>query len=247
MILAKAAHSLGLQVVELQHGTVLRSHPAYNLPPNDSPYSADVLLTWGEFWSCQLRNYPLAGTVETGYPYLEYHLGVCPRVHGRDRVEILFISQGAIGGELSKIAVELRSLLAHGKFRIRYKLHPGESRTWRDLYPWLKDCGVEVVENGSENIYSCFASADVAVGVYSTALVEGFVWGLETYVFGNIPGGGAMAPFCGDGFARFVSSAAELAGMITDRKDERGHLSAGDVSRYWKNSAADNIAAALEN
>ncbi len=49
--------------------------------------------------------------------------------------QIIFISQGITGKELSKKAVELSD--NNNGYKIIYKLHPGEFAEWDKEYPWL--------------------------------------------------------------------------------------------------------------
>ena len=244
LILAEAAHALGLPVVELQHGTIFPSHAAYNLPVNGSVYSPDYLFAWGDFWEKGLRNYPLKSVVCTGYPYFDHHLGECPRVAGDGvRRRILFVSQGTIGAHLAKVAVFLSERLPPDRFSLRYKLHPSETRTWRSNYPELACGRVEVVEDTARNIYSCFAECDVVIGVYSTSVVEGLAWGLEAFSCRWIPGADGLRAFADAGLLRYVESEQELLSALRDAP--AGQRSPVDVGRLWVSGAAQNIVRAL--
>lgn len=216
--LAEVAHDLGIAVAELQHGTVYPSHPAYNLPVAGSRYSPDYFLSWGDHWTRQMRNYPNRESVAVGYPYLE-HLRLAGRMKTRDdrRRVVLFISQANVADELVSVARDLRNLLPSETFRVAYKLHPNESRDWRRLYPQLADSDVEVISNNDRNIYDCFAEADAVVGDCSTALIEGLVWNLRTFVVRGLPGADTMGSFVACGAMTFVDSADELAGHLRRR------------------------------
>lgn len=244
LILTEAAHDLGLEVVELQHGLVIPEHVAYNLPEPGSPYAPDVLLSWGRCWERGLRNFPRKEVVPVGYPYLEHFRGVYPpRCQAHARKTVLFVSQGTVGQELSRLAVELHGLLPEAD--ILYKLHPSESRTWRTLYPELVGSGVEVVENTARNIYSCFGDADAMIGSYSTALIEGFMWGLRAYVLRSLYGSGIMRGFAGSGQVVYVDSAADLANRL--REDFLHKTVARPLGEgYWVPGAAGRIAAWLD-
>lgn len=240
LILTEAAHDLGLEVVELQHGLVIPEHVAYNLPEPGSPYAPDVLLSWGKCWERGLRNFPRKEVVPVGYPYLEHFLGVYPsRRQMHARKSVLFVSQGTVGYGLSRLAVELHGLMP--EMDILYKLHPSESRTWRTLYPELVGSGVEVVENATRNIYSCFGDADAMVGSYSTALIEGFMWGLRAYVLRSLYGSGIMGGFAGSGQVIYVESAADLANRL--REDFLHETAVRPLGEgYWMPGAAGRIA-----
>ncbi len=246
LFLTRAAHDLGIPVVELQHGTVYPAHVAYNLPVGDSPYSPDYLLGWGDYWLRQTRNFPAKKAVAVGYPFLERALAENPRkVHGGVPL-VLFISQGTIGKRLSGLAAELGRISGNA-YRIVFKLHPNEMKSWRRLYPVLSDSGVEVAEDPMRSIYSWLAEADAAVGVYSTAMIEGFVWGVKTYVFRSLPGADTMAPFCSGGAAEYVDGAEDLATRLRLQFAAQASGTAPfDRTDFFADNAAANVAAAID-
>lgn len=248
MCLAKAAHELGIPVVELQHGTVYPEHAAYNLTKPVAEYAPDYLFTWGDHWSAQTRNYARIASVSMGYPFLESFLSAARNEHVRTgpRRQVLFVSQGTIGASLSRIAVELRGLLEDGDWTVVYKLHPDESRRWRELYPWLLDSGVEVVENTSRSVYSLFGEVNAVAGVHSTALIEGLMWGLPTFVFRDLAGGDTMSPFFRPGSVDPVLSAAELADRLRKLVGDPARTAPADAEHFWKPNAAATIATTLD-
>lgn len=223
MALTKAAHEEGIPVVELQHGTIYPAHAAYNLPVADSPYTPDYLLGWGDYWIRQARNFPAKRAVSTGYPYLEYFLERFPRRTSRQgETRILFISQGTVGRELAEAAVRLSEILPSDRFPVSFKLHPSETRRWRELYPCLESSNVVVVENTAKSVYECFAESDVTVGVCSTALIEGFMWGLKAFIVRDLAGADTMEAFCDGVRAQYVAHAEELAECLRSAEGPSG-------------------------
>ncbi len=246
MALTRAAHEEGFPVVELQHGTVLSAHAAYNLPFADSPYSPDYLLAWGDWWIRQPRNFPARRAVPTGYPFLEDALARHPRKPQDGVPCVLFISQGTIGRRLSELAVELCRIMGLA-CRVTFKPHPNEAKSWRTLYPALSDSGVEVAEDTTRDIYSWLAEADAVAGVYSTAVIEGLVWGAKTYVFKSLPGADIMAPFCTGGSAEYVDGAEDLAVRLRMQfAAGRSREPSFDRTDFFVDNAAANIAAAID-
>jgi len=246
LILAEAAHTLGLPVVELQHGTVFRSHIAYNLPPNESVYRPDIFLAWGEFWKRGMRNYPAKTVICTGYPYFDHHLATCPRKVSREGVvRVLFVSQGTVGGALSEVAVRMAQRLPPDRFKVLYKLHPSEAQTWRAIYPALLGSPVEVIDGAERNIYMCFAESDLAVGVYSTSVVESLAWGLRAISCRWLPGADGMQAFVDAGFVRYAESEDRLLATLLDAV--AGPPATVDVAALWVPHAADNVVAALRD
>lgn len=246
-VLSHAAHELGIPVVELQHGTIYRAHAAYNLPSQCPDYVPDWVLTWGSHWGTQISNYSIKGNVSVGYPYLQYFLERHPRKCPSSGLKnILFISQGTIGGQLSRAAVQLSRLLPADEFKIVYKLHPNESKSWRRIYPELLASSVEVVENTKSNVYVCFSEAYAVVGVYSTALLEADMWGICPYVLSWLPGAETMKVFSDAYLLRFVDSMDELAGKLM--LDEGSREKNGYVREVFSSgNSADRIADFIDN
>ena len=245
LVLGEAAHDEGIPVVELQHGTVYPAHAAYNLPDRDTAHSPDYLFAWGQHWAEQTRNYALRKTICTGYPVMEWMRCHYPVKEGGDIRKIVFISQGTIGGELSRYAVDLAKGLSRDRYAVVYKLHPNESKSWRTLYPWLDTGEVEVVSSAERSIYELFGEAYATVGVYSTAVIEGLMWGVRAYVFADLPGGDTMTPFLAVGLLEKVSSAEDLAKRLQSA-DAVGRKERIDGSRFWESGSALRIVSALE-
>ena len=244
MALTRAAHAERIPVVELQHGTVVSSHAAYNLPVRDSPNTPDTLLAWGEFWIAQTRNFPTGDAVPVGYPYLESFLPDEDAAGGRragSRCTVVYVSQGTVGRAMAESAVQLRRLLPEGDFAVLYKLHPNEMKTWRSIYPGLVGSGVEVLDDPQCPIYSIYSQADVTVGSYSTALVEGFMWGLPAYVLRNLSGSDLMEPFSATGMVMYVDGTDDLAARLRGG-EWRSMRFGGAQSSLWRRGAAEAIA-----
>jgi hypothetical protein len=248
MALTRAAHEEGIPVVELQHGTVYPAHAAYNLPVKDSCCSPDYLLGWGESWLAQTSNFPRRDSIAVGYPYIESFRLASPRRAAADGAyRVLFISQGTVGRELADMAVELSRLLPQPRFRISFKLHPSEMLSWRRLYPCLADSAVAVVDDALRSVYECFADGDVTVGACSTALIEGFVWGLKAYIIRGLAGADTMAQFCNGEQAMYVDTVDELASCISgDAARIAGEGADFDRETYFRSGSADTMAKLID-
>ena len=247
MALTRAAHEVGIPVVELQHGTIYPAHAAYNLSVKDSGCSPDFLLGWGERWLKQTSNFPRRDSIAVGYPYIESFYLALPRRAAAGVFRVLFVSQGTVGRELADMAVELSRLLPPPRFRITFKLHPNEMRSWRRLYPRLAGSAVAVVDDASVSVYECFADSDVTVGVCSTALIEGFVWGLRAYVMRGLAGADTMAQFCNGEQAKYVDAVNELASCISgDAARTAGCGADFDREAYFRSGSADTMAEMID-
>lgn len=208
--LTALARQRGIEVAELQHGTMGSTHLAYNVAPQRRPPSfPDYLLTFGDWWRDMTPGLPLSAdqSPAIGFAWLEAHR----QTRGRPGDAVLFVSQGTTGEELSKMAVTLSK--ERPGLNIRYKLHPGEILGWRERYPWLQDARVEVIDRAS-NIYDEFAAAKVLVGVYSTAMFEGVAFGLPI-VLASLPGYETMLPLIDAGAATLCDD-GDLARAIAD-------------------------------
>lgn len=248
LVLAKAAHDLGIPVVELQHGTVYPQHCAYNLAGRADEHMPDWLFSWGSYWAKQTCNYARRGVLPMGYPFLET---VLARTKTESKVPtrlyVLFISQGTIGPQLSRLALDLQALLPAERYKVIYKLHPNESASWRRLYPWLIDSPVEVVESSSRGVYDLFGASRFCVGVYSTALIEGLMWNLRTFAFRNLAGGDTMEEFFRSGAIVPVETVNELASGILGAEPLNGPEQGVDSREaFWKQGSAQSIAFALD-
>lgn len=250
-VLTEAAHAAGVPVVELQHGTIHPDHMVYRLGERESVYSPDYLLTWGDHWNEQLLNYPNGRAVSVGYPFLEHFAKKCPhrRRMAGEALRVLFISQGGVAAELTRTAVDMAKVFPRDVCAVTYKLHPNETKTWREIYPWLIDSGVAVVANDEKNIFECLQHADVTVGSSSTSLIEGLAWGVRSLVLKWLPGSEIMSAFTGSGAVEFIGNANALTARIGElaASPENDSAIAFDPSGYWVPDAAENIASFLDS
>lgn len=192
--IVKAAKDLGIEVIELQHGTISDYHLGYSYPEKtrlggEIFYFPDKILTFGDYWindgTCPVDS---KNIVPVGFPYFEIQSKDFLDFEVKDN-QILFISQGVIGKYLSKIACELAENL--DEYDIIYKLHPGEYETWRENYPELVKANEMdnfiVVDNGETPLYQYFAESSYQVGAFSTAIYEGLMFNCKTFIV-DLPG-----------------------------------------------------------
>jgi len=205
----EACQEKDIQVVELQHGIIHSGHFGYSYPGSRTKNTfPDYLFVWGDFWKESVE-YPIPNdrVIPVGYPYLEQSLERYTDIPTHD--QILFISQGTTGEQLSKFALEVHD---HPdiEYDVVYKLHPGECDRWKDEYPWLVDAGFEVVDEPEPPLYQLFAQSSAQIGVSSTAVYEGLCFGLETYVY-DCGDSHALHSLIKQGFVTEVSYSNELA------------------------------------
>jgi hypothetical protein len=216
--LIEACQKLGITTVELQHGVMHPSHMGYAFPGDGRPgLFPDHFFAFGRFWTEQVDlPIPPERIHCVGYPYFEAERRRFKGVAKRQ--QILFISQGTVGYQLSRMAVELSRMMDHD-WRIIYKLHPKETGGWREEYPWLTRArGVDVLSE-QVPLYRLFAESRIQVGVNSTALFEGLGFGLRTYL-AQLHGVGHMRPLQESGLAHVVRDAEDLKAKIDAQVSE---------------------------
>lgn len=207
-----ASKELNIPTYEIQHGTITDFHLGYSFPKTNSKYSfPDYLLVFGQFWKDTV-NFPLANKNINvlGYPYLQNKINDFQKYTKKN--QILFLSQGSIGKYLSKFAINF-SKLNNSDLKIIYKLHPGEYDRWSIEYPWLKLAHDKnqliVLDNNDHSLYELLSTSKWQVGVYSTAIFEGLVFGCNTYLV-NLPGIEYMKYLIEFDFAKVVNSPTEI-------------------------------------
>jgi hypothetical protein len=178
--------TLKIPVIELQHGTIHKYHFAYSFPGSRRTKRTfpDYLFTFGDFWK-KCVEFPIKKDCifSVGYPFLEKEAAKYFEVIKKN--QILFISQGSSGKELSKFAVDVTNY-SDLNYNVVYKLHPGEYHRWKREYPWLykERDKIKIVEE-SIPLYRLMAESKTQVGVSSTAIYEGLYFGLNTYIYGE--------------------------------------------------------------
>lgn len=233
----EACKQQGVPVVELQHGVIYHHHYGYSYPgPRTKETFPDYLLTFGEFWT-DAAAYPIPEdrVIPVGYPYLEQSVDEYEHIKQKD--QLLFISQGPIGEQISKFAVAVEQ---HPEIDcdIVYKLHPGEYGRWKKEYPWLIDTEITVIDSSKPALYELFAHSSVQIGVGSTAIYEGLCFGLETYVY-NCSGSTVLEPLVEEGAATMITSVEELASSLGTREQTFNR------EYYFEPDATENVCQVL--
>lgn len=238
MMINEIAKKKNIPTVELQHGTMHSEHAAYQFASGIGPIPQlpDKIFLFSDFWRRYIH-LPIEekNLISTGFPYFEEQKKKYngKREHGTVK-NILFVSQGTIGLELSKLAVEISGLLPREQYHIIYKLHPAEYGVWRQKYKWLENCDIEVIDSSARNIYEFFSLCDIQVGVYSTALYEGLGFGLLTLIY-HIGHANTMQELVDEGYAEFFADSEQLAGLIVNGSRQK------DNTSFWKENAFENI------
>lgn len=184
----QAAHDCGAEVIEIQHGILGPDHMGYSFPYNDEMhYFPDKIYVYGEYWK-NVVHFPVhsGNVIVTGNPYYLHQVNNY-RDNEQDAHQVLFISSGGYGKEMSKAACDL--LRGTTEFKVVYKMHPSEFGVWHSLYDELEiltkdeqfNKRMQVVEDGVP-LYKLFATSKFIVGVNSTALYEALAFNPEIII-----------------------------------------------------------------
>lgn len=189
-----AAQHLGIEVIELQHGTITDYHLGYSYPERTRangkiPYFPDKILSFGDYWMNEKTSpIGLDNVASVGFSYFQEQSKDFINIKSIDN-QVLFISQGVIGKYMSQVAFEFAK--AQKDLKIIYKLHPGEYETWRENYPELVEASdfdnFEVIDNSEIPLYRLLAESNYQVGAFSTAIYEGLMFNCKTFIL-DVPG-----------------------------------------------------------
>lgn len=237
MMINEIAGKHGIKTIELQHGTMHDEHLAYQYAVNQKiKQLPQMLFTFSEYWN-QVIHIPNNSTKVSavGFPFFEEKVKKLSRKEMFGIKNILFISQGTIGGYLYKLAVELDNLIDKDEYHIIYKLHPSENSDWKERYGVSGESNIEVIDNLDVNLYELFSKSSIQVGVYSTAVYEGIGFGIRTYIY-NIAHADTMERLVQMGAAEYIESAEELLEKLMVENDT------GNIKEFlWKTNAFQNI------
>jgi hypothetical protein len=184
--ITKAAKDMGIKVAEFQHGAITYSHPFYNFSNKIfnsleyKKYLPDYLLTWGKFWSDNMRH--PSKKFEIGNPHFITMMEKYKRIKSYKISEkniILVVSQGTLTKVFVEIVKELSKKLSNDKYKIIFRLHPGEvpfEERYKELYSFSN---VEINKTG--DIYDLIFNSDYIVACYSTVIFE--VLGFKKPIF----------------------------------------------------------------
>jgi hypothetical protein len=240
------ANIKGIPTIELQHGIMGKNHIAYNF--SDKRFVStfpQYIFLFGEYWKEGAR-FPISNEQikVVGWPYYEEKLVKYDKnskmKNNEKRLKILFLSQGTIGKQLSLFAKQLCKD-SQDKYKIIYKLHPGEYSRWKVEYPWLIDKNIEIVDNNSVDIHFLFSQADVQVGVYSTAIYEGLGYGLRTIIV-KLFGYENLLDLIYSNYAHLVNSTEDIIEYL-DKLTQEPKL---DTAYFWKKNSLNNIKYEIE-
>jgi hypothetical protein len=207
-----AAQDLGIPTAELQHGIVTPYHVGYHYPNRPFvPYAPSHFMTFGKFWTekIELPRNTTAITIGSGNP--AHNLG---RSKTKIPRNVVAISQGTIGARLFQAISQAAEEAPDWSFVFRP--HP-----WEDFGTYKAKIAARTngnknlrISDESEDFYALLGSADVQIGVYSTAVFEGMAMGARTIILA-LPGAEHMAQAVALGDAVLAESQNDVARLLS--------------------------------
>ena len=182
--LVSAAKSLGIEVIEIQHGVFSKYHLGYSYPnrTRDLGCFPDKFLVWNEYWK-DLMKFPISdeNIIIRKFDFLEINKKKYKNIKKQNQVVVL--SQGNIGNKIAQLLIDNIEIFKN--IHIKYKLHPSEFDRY-EKYESLKELtklhsNIEIIKD--TNLHELLAKSRFQLGVNSTALYEGVEFGCETILF----------------------------------------------------------------
>lgn len=235
--ITKAIRDHGVMIVEPQHGWIGKPHAAYNFgaamsSPTLTEYLPEVLLTFGDFWSTDIRH--PGRIVSIGKPYLErkaleHSAAVAKR--------ILLVSSVYRTDELMRTAVELRDRLPED-WTVSLRPHPSERPRAREQFSGaLSETRIEL--DLEPDVYASFGRAAAVYGYASTVLFEALAFDVPVFVFES---GLADLYAPTHVFGKRITSPADLGSsvefVLSGRRDVNEQAM---VDHIWKPGAVANF------
>jgi len=233
--LIEACKLLKIPTAELQHGIINNFHPTYAFSNQQRKYTfPDYMLVWGDYWKDNI-DFPISqnNIISVGFPFIERELAKYRNVSKKQ--QILFISQGYVGNNIAKLALDLSHEIG-STHTIVYKLHPAECDNWKEIYPFLVDSEVDVIDRKDALLHKLFAESIAQVGIGSTALFEGLAHGLDTYIL-DTAGAEYFEDLAQKGLVQMISSAEDFLKHFNTRKED----APADTELLFKINSTKNI------
>ncbi len=156
-----------IKIFLIQHGFFYECHDFKG---------ADVAILWGSFHERILRELSAIPSVVIGNPKMEFITNSHTIGHKQNdshkskRVNILYISSPYANSK-KNIKLFLKTMRNFPKLKVKYKLHPTESK--KDYIPYIKKGLMKSKQIAKKkNIYKLISESDIIVGGFSTSLYE---------------------------------------------------------------------------
>jgi len=169
-VLTNEAKRLGIPVIELQHGMIGLKHAAYNFIDTaaSAPYFPDYILTYGNYWTDNIRLPQGSKAITAGYLYSDDRIKKLAEIK-RQKKAVFFYSNFNLS--LIDVLVSFHDIAKSNGYTVVCKMHPREYANWKTYYPSLYRAGIQVIDTPVD-IYELFLSGTHHVGAGSTTMLE---------------------------------------------------------------------------
>lgn len=209
-----ALKSLGVKVIELQHGAITTKHYGYTYIPNTVKTSGPhYLLVYGQYWIDRLKgttsvaqNIQVLGSHEFHQTYSQ---GL-KEPNNRPHTQILFLSQ-------------LRNrLVVRNAYQV-VKNRLSTKRRVKCVYrPHPREASLGMAEHSKQSLHEALAESGIVVGVYSTAMYEAIATG-KAVICLRAEGSSELENEYLAQYLKFADSLDELVQIIHDILDDESH------------------------
>ena len=176
MIINYFTFNTTIRTLEFQHGLISSDIGPHVFSEKKIKCYPQYLFTFGKKWSTSIR-YPIPAenVISIGLAFYNEKKKE-NKCSPSNQKCILCISDLNIHKEMKTV---INNILKYydDKYKIVIKLHPVEESIYEDLG---KEAKIEIVKN--INIYSLFSNSSIIIGGTSTALFEGYGFGLPTII-----------------------------------------------------------------
>ncbi len=189
-----AANELNIDTIEIQHGVINKNHLGYHFPKlkkNQLLSFPRKLILFGDFWKDKV-NYPInrKQLISLGSPHFEENYSKVKKTRKSNKSRVLILSQQTMQVYLLDF---IKSMVYNqNNLKFTYKAHPKENIKFALSFLKSNNLMKNVnIVHGNENIYKLFQKHTIQIGVFSTALYEGYSCKLKTGIL-VIPGWESM-------------------------------------------------------
>lgn len=204
-----AAQSLGMKIVEIQSGVFSKYSLQFSWPGSPAvDYLPNEILTWGEYFTHDIEHaanqkISVIGSTDEFNAVRDANLK-------RDSKQVVFLTQPLVGNDILAAAIEFARIKPN--LNVIVKMHPRN-----DLEEFTRI--IEAAGGAPKNLslmqsqrssLEVIAESEVAVGAFSTALIEAAGLGTKVAIL-RLPGWQHLAPLVDGGYASAFDNAQELA------------------------------------
>ena len=226
-----AAHDCGIRVVEIQSGVFSKYSLQFSWPGSPRvEYIPDEIWTWGEYWTVGIerasqQTVRIMGATDE---FESIRSASIPRVPG----QTLFLSQPTIAADLLSEALEFAVKCPERS--VIFKLHPRNSVD--EISAQIEEFGQTPanfsVSHTEQSSLEMISASELAVGVFSTALIEAASLGAKVAIM-TLPGWEHLEPLIVGGHAHAFATVDDLiAGIPNIPIAENGEFFYGHTVRW---------------